>query len=91
MPTRIRMSEPRTWADAELFARDYYAEREYHRTFNALGLDEQLLVILRVQAITAAIELYMEGYAEPLSDWSRAQVQYGAATARRIEPVTEVA
>ena len=71
----------RTIHDAELWARDEYAQAEFGKTFNALTVDQQSTVYQRVHNIARALELYLSGDVEPMNAWRREQVQPGATTA----------
>jgi hypothetical protein len=69
----------RTFEDAELLARDMFAQQFYgNRTFNGLSLEEQRSVAEAVACVAANMLFYLSGYAEPISDWQREQVMVGA-------------
>jgi hypothetical protein len=78
MSTRS-IAHDRTFADAELWARDYCAGELHHRkTFNALTLEQQAEVIKMMHIGTMAIQMYMTGMCEPMNDYIREKVQLGA-------------
>ncbi len=68
----------RTWADAELFARDYYSEQKHGHTFNRISTEQQLQVYADVNHIIQALFLYLSGMAEPMNEWRMQQTTVGA-------------
>ena len=74
------IASDRTWADAELWARDAFAQWAYEcRTFNALTMAEQTAVVHAVHLIAESLRLYLAGDVD-LSAWHRTQLQFGAQT-----------
>jgi O-phosphoseryl-tRNA(Cys) synthetase len=80
----------RTWADAELWCRDAFAQASYRRTFNALTLEQQNVVLQIVQRVVTDAQFYLAGIPEPMNEYTRAQVQPGA-TATQIDDQTSLA
>jgi hypothetical protein len=83
-PTPSPNPTTRTWADAELWCRDSFAQATYRRTFNVLTPEQQQIVLVIVQRVVTDCQFYLMGFPEPMNDYTRAQVQPGATTARPL-------
>lgn len=80
----------RTWADAELWCREYHALRRYFKSFDHLTDAEQTDVIDTVHHIVSGAELYLQGFTQPMNEWTRRATQPGARASewlRDVEPV----
>lgn len=68
----------RTFPDAAAYAREQYAEWQYGRSFNCLASGQQATVYHRVRRILHDAEIYLIGFAAPMTSWTRAQTVLGA-------------
>lgn len=68
----------RSWRDAEYWARDAYALMQYGKYYNSCTAEQQNAALQRVKTIVSATRSYVTGDVQPLSDWTREQVQPGA-------------
>jgi hypothetical protein len=78
-PTPSPNPTTRTWADAELWCRDSFAQATYRRTFNVLTPEQQGVVLVIVQRVVTDCQFYLMGFPEPMNDYTRALVQPAAA------------
>jgi hypothetical protein len=74
----------RTWADAELWCRDAFAQATYRKTFNVLTPAQQSVVVVIVQRVVTDAQFYLLGFPEPMNDYTRAQVQPSTAETKPL-------
>jgi hypothetical protein len=83
-PTPSPNPTTRTWADAELWCRDAFAQATYRRTFNVLTPAQQSIVMVIVQRVVTDCQFYLLGFPEPMNDYTRSQVQPSTAATKPL-------